>query len=249
LDCSDWKNAQDCSWGMVRSDDWADYTLSKPLARRPGSQFAYCGACLLPLSVILEKASGMNVPDFAQKYLFDPLEIHSAQLVKAPSAGTTVVPVSFGLSLSPLDLAKIGLLILHKGKWNGQQVVSEDWIDRSTSAHVDKDQTNKKYDYGYLWWKTEMPAETKKIQVLMGWGVGGNYLFIVPDKELVCVVTGGNYNDAKAARGSLELFQNFVKAKRHGTADQIRRASHAPITAYRLRLSQTYRRPSDLIGG
>jgi CubicO group peptidase (beta-lactamase class C family) len=210
FDCFDWKDAQACSWGMVNSDDWLDFTLSKPLVQEPGSHFAYCGGCLLPLSVILERSSGLNIPQFAQKYLFDPLDIHSAQWVKAPSAGITVVPVSFGLSLSQLDLAKIGLLILHHGQWDGRQIVSKDWINESTSRKVSKEQTNKKYNYGYLWWETEMKDEGQNLNVVMGWGVGGNYLFIVPDKNMVCVITGGNYNDPKAAKSSLQLFQDHV---------------------------------------
>jgi CubicO group peptidase (beta-lactamase class C family) len=210
LDCDDWKDPQACSWDMVRSDDWLDFALSKPLAQEPGARFTYCGSCLLPLSVILEKASGMSLPEYAQKNLFNPIGIHSAQWVEAPSAGTTVVPVSFGLSLAPRDLAKIGQLVLNRGKWKGGQIVSEDWITQSTSCKVSREQTNKKYDYGFLWWETEVELKGQKIKTILGWGVGGNYLFIVPEKNLVCVISAGNYNDSKAAKGSLELFENYV---------------------------------------
>jgi CubicO group peptidase (beta-lactamase class C family) len=210
LDCDDWKDPQACSWGMVQSEDWLDFVLSKPLAQTPGSHFAYCGSCLLPLSVILEKTSGMSVSEFAQKNLFDPLGIHSVQWVEAPSAGTTVVPVSFGLSMSPRDLAKIGQLVLNRGTWQGQPIVSEDWMKQSTSCRVLREQTNKKYDYGYLWWETEVGLKGQKVKTILGWGVGGNYLFIVPDKDLVCVISAGNYNDSKAAQGSWMLFQDYV---------------------------------------
>ncbi len=210
LDCFDWKDAQACSWGMVRSEDWLDYSLSKPLIQDPGSRFGYCGACLLPLSVILERVNGMTVPQFAQQNLFDPLGIHSAKWVQAPSAGTTVVPVSFALSLSPRDLAKIGLLVLNKGKWDGKQIVSEDWIRESTSQKIPKDQTNKKYDYGYLWWKTEFKVRQKNASVIMGWGVGGNFLFIAPEKNIICVITAGNYNQPQEANNSLKLFQEDI---------------------------------------
>lgn len=210
FDCSDWDDAQACSWGMVHSGDWLNFALSKPLAQEPGTHFAYCGACLLPLSVILEKAGGLTVPAFAQKVLFDPLQIHSAHWVKAHSGGTTVVPMSFGLSMAPRDLAKIGLLVLDKGKWDGKRIVPEDWIKESTSVKVPRDQTNHKYDYGYLWWETEFRVGSRNVKTVMGWGVGGNYLFIVPDLDLVCVVTGGNYNDSQAGKCSLELFQNYI---------------------------------------
>ncbi len=210
LGCDDWNDPQACSWGMVQSEDWLDFVLSKPLAREPGSHFAYCGACLLPLSVILEKTSGMSIPEFAQKNLFDPLGIYSAQWVEAPSAGTTVVPVSFGLSMSPVDLAKIGQLVLNRGKWEGRPIVSQDWMKQSTTCRVLREQTNKKYDDGYLWWETEVALKGQKVKTILGWGVGGNYLFIVPDQDLVCVISAGNYNDSKAAQGSWKLFQDYI---------------------------------------
>jgi CubicO group peptidase (beta-lactamase class C family) len=210
FDCSDWKDAQACSWGMVNSNDWLDFVLSKPLAGDPGSHFSYCGACLLPLSVILERAGQKTIPQFAQQYLFDPLEIHSTRWVEAPSAGTKVVPVSFGLSISPRDLAKIGLLVLKQGEWEGQRIVSEDWIKESTSLKVPRGQTNHKYDYGYLWWETEFKIGNRNIRTVMGWGVGGNYLLIVPEKNLVFVITAGNTNDPQAAKCSLRLFQDYV---------------------------------------
>jgi CubicO group peptidase (beta-lactamase class C family) len=195
---------------MVHSGDWLNFALSKSLAQEPGAHFAYCGACLVPLSVILEKTGGMAVPEFAQKFLFDPLSIHSAHWVEAPSGGATVVPVSFGLSMAPRDLAKIGLLVLNKGKWGGKRIVPEDWIRESTSLKVPRDQTNHKYDYGYLWWETEFNVGSRNLKAIMGWGVGGNYLFIVPEKDLVCVVTAGNTNDPQTAKGSLLLFQDYV---------------------------------------
>jgi len=101
-------------------------------------------------------------------------------------------------------------LVLNRGKWNGKQIVSENWIEQSTSCKVSRDQSNKQYDYGYLWWETEMELWGRKVKTILGWGVGGNYLFIVPEKDLVCVITAGNYGDSKTAKASLELFGDYI---------------------------------------
>lgn len=72
LGCDDWKDAQACSWGMVSSADWLDFSLTLPLAHAPGKKFAYCGACLTPLSAILAKKSGMSVPNSLKNIFSNP---------------------------------------------------------------------------------------------------------------------------------------------------------------------------------
>ncbi len=205
--CDDWQNSKVCSWDMVNSPDWLNFSLSLPLGNLPGKHFAYCGACLTPLSAILAAKSGMGVPGFAEKYLFGPLGIKDVEWMEGPGS---VTPVSFGLSLRPRDLAKLGQLILNQGKWNGAQVISKDWIKRSTSVQVRRNQKKGEADYGFLWWIRAFPAGGKNIRVIDGWGVGGNHLFIVPDLDLVCVITAGNYKDGKLGAESLEFFKNYI---------------------------------------
>ena len=205
--CDDWRDSQSCSWDMVNSPDWNDFTLSMPLASPPGHHFAYCGACLTPLSSVLSRESGMSLPAFAGKFLFGPLGITDFTWMEGPRG---VTPLSFGLSLRPRDLAKLGQLILEKGIWKGNRVVPEDWLDRSTSVQVARNLEKGEADYGYLWWIRTVPLGGKNIRVIDGWGVGGNHLFIVPDLGLVCVITAGNYKDGKLGANSLKLFQDCV---------------------------------------
>ncbi len=207
LGCDDWKDSKSCSWAMVDSPDWTDFILSKPLSNEPGKKFAYCGACLTPLSSLLARKSGMSVPEFARKNLLETLQIHGASWVTGPKA---VTPVSFGLALKPRDLAKIGLLVLNKGKWNGRQIVSEKWVEEATSTHVAKDQTNGKAGYGYLWWESSVRIKGKDHRMVYAWGVGGQYLWVVPDLDLVCVATGGNYKSGKLGANALRLFQDYI---------------------------------------
>jgi CubicO group peptidase (beta-lactamase class C family) len=207
--CDDWKDPLACSWAMVHSADWLDFSLREALDQAPGTRFIYCGACLLPLSVIVERRSGLALPDFAREYLWDPLGIQQARWFEGPQG---VVPVSFGLQMRPRDLLKLGFLYLNHGQWKGRRVLSEDWIERSSALQVPKIQTNGKNDYGYLWWEREVPTARGPVKVLFAWGVGGQYLFVAPSLNLVCVITGGNYKDSRLGANSFKLFQENLLA-------------------------------------
>jgi CubicO group peptidase (beta-lactamase class C family) len=72
--------------------------------------------------------------------------------------------------------------------------------------------TGKKADYGYLWWEREVSRHGKKLRVFDAWGVGGQHIFIVPDLDLVCVVTGGNYKDGHLAENSFKIYHEVLEA-------------------------------------
>ena len=211
--CDDWTAPLACSWAMVHSSDWLSFILAEPVDVEPGSRFRYCGACLLPLSALLEKRSGLSVPDFAQKYLWDPLGIKRAKWFLGPQG---VIPVSFGLQMRPRDFLKLGVLYLDQGVWKGKRVISEDWIHQSTSLQIPKSQTNGKNDYGYLWWERDVPTRQGMTRVFFAWGVGGQYLFVVPSLQMVCLVTGGNYKDSRQGANSFKLFQENLLAAAWG---------------------------------
>lgn len=209
LGCDDLKDSKSCSWGMVDSPDWLNFTLSLPLSQEPGKRFAYCGACLTPLSAVLAKKSGMSLPAFAGKYLWEPLGIRQASWVQGPRG---ITPVSFGLELRPRDLAKIGYLVLKGGAWNDRQVVSEKWVRMTTDIQIPRDRTNGKADYGFLWWQNHAPVKGKDIKMVYAWGVGGQYLWVVPELDLVCVMTGGNYKSGALGANALKLFKENILA-------------------------------------
>jgi CubicO group peptidase (beta-lactamase class C family) len=210
IGCDDFKDSNSCSWAMVGSSDWLDFSLSLPRQNPPGTHFAYCGACLTPLGVILERQSGMSLPQYAQKFLFNPLGIKTPLWWEGPKG---IHSPAFGLALRPRDMAKIGLLVLNKGggpNWN--QLVPKTWIEESTALHVPHSLTGKKDDYGYLWWERDIRSHGKKLRVLDAWGVGGQHIFIVPGMDLVCVLTSGNYKDGRLANNSLKIFNEVLEA-------------------------------------
>jgi CubicO group peptidase (beta-lactamase class C family) len=207
LGCDDWKDAKACSWSMVSSPDWLDFSLSLPLSQDPGRHFAYCGACLTPLSALIARQSGMPVEIFATKYLFTPLRIQNFHWMEGPGG---IYPASFGIAMRPRDLAKIGYLYLNKGVWGGKTIVPPQWVATSVSPLIPKSETNGLYDYGYLWWGRTIHRNRRDFRVFFAWGVGGQCLFVAPKLNLVCVVTGGNYRSPKLGANAFKLFQDYV---------------------------------------
>ena len=92
--------------------------------------------------------------------------------------------------MTPRDLAKIGQLVLNKGSWNGQQIISGSWIEDATTP---KTQITG-IDYGYLWWNIPFKLGEKILTAKTATGNGGQYIMVIPELDLVAVFTGGAYN-------------------------------------------------------
>jgi CubicO group peptidase (beta-lactamase class C family) len=166
---------------MMRSDDFVKYALELPMAVPPGAEFAYCSPGSHVLSAMIAEATGSSALDFAWDNLFGPLGILDARWPQDPQG----VNHGWGdLQLHPRDMARIGLLFLNEGAWNGVQVVSKDWIAEATRAYIlaDTDGTG----YGYQWWVLAGAFEG----VYEARGRGGQALLVWPDKDVVAVFTG-----------------------------------------------------------
>ncbi len=149
--------------------------LGRPLTSTPGGMYTYSAASHL-LSVVLAQTTGMSALAFAERHLFAPLGIRGArweQLAGGYHNGTA------GLELRPRDLVKLGETFLQGGVYDRRRVVSTDWVDRATRAHVD----NRGLRYGYFWWIAAEPP------IFGGRGFGGQNLIVWPARELVIVTT------------------------------------------------------------
>lgn len=179
LDCNDGSANQ---WAgtvaMRKSNDWTQYTLNLPMAEAPGGHFHYCNGVSHLLSAIIHNSTGMQPLDFAKKHLFDPLGIKDIKWIESPEG---IVSGFSGLGLQPQDMAKIGLLYLNKGKWENKQIISAEWIEESTRPYFDAKWNG--VEYGYQWWIN--PAGYYSAV-----GMFGQAIYVVPDKNLVAVVTG-----------------------------------------------------------
>jgi CubicO group peptidase (beta-lactamase class C family) len=159
--------------------DHLQYIIDLPLEYTPGTVFNYSDGASHLLSVIITEAAGVNTLDFANQHLFMPLGITH---VIWPADDRGYPSGSGSLNLSPHDMVKIGNLILNGGRHNGVQVVPENWITAMTTTHISTN-NNILYgpEYGYQIWINSSAAHT--YYFAMGWG--GQFIFIVPDQNLV----------------------------------------------------------------
>src|SRR6266852_9167184 len=139
---------------MEATDDWVQYVIDKPMAQEPGKVFNYSSGVSELLAFIFQKEAGQDIEKYGEKYLFTPLGMD--HYWKRSPMG--VVDTEGGLFLRTTDLAKIGYLYLHDGMWNGQQIVSKDWVKQSLAPFIDAEDG---FKYGYKWWllpRTDRPG-------------------------------------------------------------------------------------------
>jgi CubicO group peptidase (beta-lactamase class C family) len=173
---------------------WDRFYLNRPMVTQPGTVFLYDSGAVIIMSSMLKNRSGMHADGFAEKYLFKPLDIHKVKWFKNqeghPHTGG-------GLHLRPLDMAKFGQLFLQKGKWQGKQVVPEKWVEQSTAKHVVLNEHRKQgvTGYGYLWWiLAPDPEGAGKEHIYAAMGFMAQYIFVIPEHDMVVVVTGETYS-------------------------------------------------------
>ena len=167
---------------MERSDDMIKFVLQRPMRDIPGTRFEYNSGATILLAGILQKSSGMQVDEFARRNLFAPLGIERVDWWRQKRDGMPLTHA--GLFLRPIDMAKIGYLVLNDGKWNGRQIVSEQWISQSTAPSLNP-------RYGYQWWLDSFRAWEWR-QINPGGGKWRRIHFHPPQVE-----HGGGYNWSK----------------------------------------------------
>jgi CubicO group peptidase (beta-lactamase class C family) len=173
---------------MHRARDACRYVLGLPATAEAGKEFFDNTGALALVSAIVRKATGRPLDEFARETLFQPLGISAVQWERYK--GDT--DAGGGLRLRSRDMAKIGHLVLAGGRWNGRQIVSREWIETSTVAKI---KATEGQSYGYLWWLGRSPLNGREVQWVGAFGRGGQSIRIVPELDLVVVVTAGYYQD------------------------------------------------------
>ncbi|MBN2001464.1 serine hydrolase [candidate division KSB1 bacterium] len=187
-----------------KPDDPIRYILNKPMYAAPGEEYFYRDCDPHLLSYAIRRLTGKTLERWAKERLFDPLGIVNYYWV-SDHRGTTTG--AFGLWLRPRDMAKIGQMILDHGQWQGIQIVDAGWIDISTRKHVKSEFQTEPYvyDYGYYWWI--LPRWNAFTAV----GAGGNYIFIMPGKEMVVVMTSTADVDGEKFGQTLPNFEELIR--------------------------------------
>lgn len=164
----------------VISDNWVEYALDQNFVSQIDGRMVYSTGTSHLLSVIISKASGIPTKAFAEKYLFGPMNIRVGGWDKDPQGNYMG---GNNLALKPADLVKIGQLMLDDGAYNGEQLISKDWIRDSFGTYTYSNYNP--YGYGYQWWNQKIG----RYQTFFAWGNGGQYIFIIPELETVVVIT------------------------------------------------------------
>jgi len=189
LDCNDWdKKSKGQEDKVYKKNDWLQNTLNLPMVNKPGTVSNYCSLGTVLIAEIISQASGMTINTFAKNYLFKPLNISNVSW--GHTSNKKVIPSSKRLYMTSRDIAKIGQLILNNGKWKEKQIVSKKWIEESTTPKT----KIAAIDFGYLWWNIPFNVNEKIVVSISALGNGGQYIFIIPELEIVAVFTGNAYN-------------------------------------------------------
>jgi CubicO group peptidase (beta-lactamase class C family) len=194
--------------GMFAAADPIRFALSKPLTTTPGERFFYNSGTVNVLAAIVARAAGMKFLDFANARLFDPLHTEGGVWQAFPSGDTFA---SGGLFLRARELAKIGRLFLDGGAWQGAQVISPDWIARSQQPHIATSGFFFAHAYGYLWWIRDFTARGASHRCFFAAGWGDQYMFIIPDLDMIIVFNCGNYA-VNAKLSPFDLVEDYILA-------------------------------------
>ena len=182
----------------VTSRNWVQHALARPLFAPPGAIMEYSTGNTHLLSAILTKASGRSTWEFANEALGAPLGFTFPPWPRDPQG------IYFGgndMLMTPRQMIEFGELYLNRGRAGGRQVVAERWVANSCEGRAREFRPGARRGdplrvdtipdpmrdrrYGYLWWVYEIGGH----DTCFAWGYGGQYIFVVPDLDLVIVTT------------------------------------------------------------
>ena len=175
--------------GIVSGNDWLESYLNASVSEKPGTKFQYNSLNSYVLSAIVTERTEMSMDEYLRPRLFEPLGITDYFWEKCPKG---ITKGGWGLFLNTEDMAKLGQLYLDRGKWNGEQIIPESWVEASITKKVDSIEGT--YGYGYQLWMEERPGSFEYNGML------GQNVIIYPDADMVIVTNAGNE----------ELFQDNV---------------------------------------
>ncbi|MFC1726535.1 serine hydrolase domain-containing protein [candidate division KSB1 bacterium] len=182
-----YNNPKNSEFQMVESEDWIKYVVSRPMENEPGTRFNYNTGSIHLLGEVIKTVSGLHAHQFAEKHLLHPMGIYGYQWNKDPKGYPCTGGTDGGIGLRTRDIAKFGWLFLKDGKWNGKQIISQNWIEEAPKNHSAK--MTGRGNYGFNWFSGVRMANGKRFDYKASFGYGGQTLFIVPEYDLIIVFT------------------------------------------------------------
>jgi CubicO group peptidase (beta-lactamase class C family) len=181
-------------------------TWKRPIRNDPGRAFAYDNALIPMLSVVLERATGMSVEDYAKRHLVEPL-------------GLAEPSYQQGLSLRTLDMAKLGQLYLQNGMWAGRQILPETYVREATRRRSEGG-LPLSLPYGYMWWVVHSHAARP---TFMAAGYGGQFVWVYPPLDLVIATTSAVSREAPQRFQAMKLIRGRLFAAAQQRAKELPR--------------------------
>ncbi|WP_272149745.1 serine hydrolase domain-containing protein [Tenacibaculum aiptasiae] len=184
-------------------------SLSEPVTTDSQS-YKYQGADPIMVMQVLDAVVPGSAKDFIKNEILDKLGIHNYTWRNDLSG----LPIGdSGVSMTSRDMLKLGMLVINKGKWNGKQLLSADYLTKATSAITQptEDWQPKTFSYGYLWYQTNLILRDKSYDVKVAWGAGGNRIILSNELDLVVVITGHDMEDKIMTQVSEVVLPSFVK--------------------------------------
>jgi CubicO group peptidase (beta-lactamase class C family) len=178
---------------MVNSPDMIEYVLALPMEAEPGTVWNYCGGCTQLLAEIVERSSGEPADEFIRTNLFAPLGITDFNWRTHHSGD---VLADYGLEMRPRGMLKVGLLFLNRGIWEGRRIISEEWVELSTTRHIELSNI---HGYGFQWWSRDYTSHLGPIFSFYASGNGGQRIMMFPSLDMVVVFTEGAYNQSTSS--------------------------------------------------
>jgi CubicO group peptidase (beta-lactamase class C family) len=164
----------------VQSRNWVRFVLSRDLIERPGVEMEYSTGSTHLLSAILTKATGTSTWQFGQDTLARPLGFSLAPWTRDPQG------IYFGgneMVITPKQMLAFGELYRNKGRLGEKQIIPETWVRESLRVRTRSPRNNQGYGYG--WWSRDFAG----YETFFAWGYGGQYIFLVPELDVVVVTT------------------------------------------------------------
>lgn len=199
-----------------KQTDFSKGLLNLPMVADPGTRFAYATPASVSLGQAIENVAPLSLIDYGSANFLAPLQITRVKVEQTP---TGLPDLGRGLFLTTRDLLKLGQLFLNQGEWNGTQVVSADWVARSTTAQhditwVDSGEFAWQLEgYAYQWWTGAFDIDGVRIESYAAWGFGEQWLMVIPAYDLVVAVNShGEKGDFEEANQALELIKQIVVA-------------------------------------
>ena len=186
--------------------DWLKTVLSASMINEPNTHANYGSANPFLLGIAMNSVVEEPLALFMDQNLFQPLGISNYIIqndnVNQPYFGG-------GMYLTPSQMLTFGELYLNNGKHKGKQIISKAWVKSSFTNYRNLENVNDKNGYGYLWWHKEYTVNGRAIKSIEARGNGGQYIFIVPELQVVAVITSGNYQSNKSQQPEA-IFEQYI---------------------------------------